>query len=47
VIDTEDGRFVYVVLSIGGFRGMGNKLFAMPRKALKFHATEKAHPKPG
>ena len=40
VIDAEDGRLVYVVLSIGGFMGMGNKLFAMPWKAFEFHATE-------
>jgi hypothetical protein len=26
------------MLSIGGFMGMGNKLFAMPWKAFEFHA---------
>jgi hypothetical protein len=30
LIDAGDCRRVYVVLSIGGFMGMGNKLFAMP-----------------
>jgi hypothetical protein len=28
------------MVSIGGFMGMGNKLFAMPLKAFEFHATE-------
>ena len=32
---------VYVLLSIGDFPGMVNKLFALPRKALEFHATER------
>ena len=36
VIDAEDCLLVYVVLSIGGFLGMGNKLFAMPWKAFEF-----------
>jgi len=30
-----------VVLSIGGFLGMGNKLFDMPWKAFEVHATER------
>jgi len=29
VIDAEDGRPVYVVLSIDGFMGMRNKLFVI------------------
>ncbi|MGA2940126.1 MAG: hypothetical protein ABSF52_23950 [Syntrophobacteraceae bacterium] len=33
-------RLVYVVLSIGDFPGMVNKLFALPWKAFEFHATE-------
>ena len=40
VIDAGDCRLVYVVLSIGGFMGMGNKLFAMPWEAFEFSATE-------
>ena len=34
LIDAEGCLLVYVLLYIGGFLGMGNKLFAMPRKAL-------------
>jgi hypothetical protein len=41
VFDAEDGRLVYVVLSIGGFMGTGNKRFAMPWRAFEFHATER------
>jgi len=33
-------RLVYVVLSIGDFPGMGNKLFAMPWEAFEFSTTE-------
>jgi hypothetical protein len=39
VIGVKDGRLVYVVLSIGDFLGMVNKLFAaMLWKAFEFHA---------
>lgn len=31
VIDAKNNRVAYAVLSFGGFLGMGNKLFAMPR----------------
>jgi sporulation protein YlmC with PRC-barrel domain len=34
VIDLEDGRIAYAVLSFGGFMGMGDKLFAIPWEAL-------------
>lgn len=34
MIDCESGRVAYVVLSSGGFLGMGNKLFAIPMSAL-------------
>jgi sporulation protein YlmC with PRC-barrel domain len=34
VIDLEDGRIAYAVLSFGGFLGMGDKLFAIPWEAL-------------
>ena len=32
--DAKGCLLVYVLPYIGGFPGMGNKLFAMPRKAL-------------
>jgi sporulation protein YlmC with PRC-barrel domain len=34
VIDLEDGRVAYAVMSFGGFLGMGDKLFAIPWEAL-------------
>ncbi len=34
MIDLDEGRIAYVVLSFGGFLGMGNKLFAIPWEAL-------------
>jgi sporulation protein YlmC with PRC-barrel domain len=34
VVDLEDGRIAYAVLSFGGFMGMGDKLFAIPWEAL-------------
>lgn len=34
MIDPEDARVNYAVLSFGGFLGMGNKLFAVPMQAL-------------
>jgi sporulation protein YlmC with PRC-barrel domain len=40
VIDTELGAVAYVVLSFGGFLGMGNKLFAIPWQAFEFSAAE-------
>ena len=40
VIDARKNRVAYVVLSFGGFLGMGNKLFAMPWEAFEFSATE-------
>jgi sporulation protein YlmC with PRC-barrel domain len=35
MIDLENDRIAYAVLSFGGFLGMGNKLFAVPWKALE------------
>lgn len=35
MIDTENGRVVYAVLSFGGLWGMGDKLFALPMDALR------------
>jgi len=34
VINPQDGRVIYAVLSVGGFLGMGDKLFAIPWEAL-------------
>jgi sporulation protein YlmC with PRC-barrel domain len=34
MIDPQDGRIAYAVLSVGGFLGMGDKLFAVPWEAL-------------
>lgn len=36
VIDVFNGRIAYLVLSFGGFLGMGEKLFAVPWKALHY-----------
>ena len=35
MIDLSSGRVAYAVLSFGGFLGMGNKLFAVPFRAMK------------
>jgi sporulation protein YlmC with PRC-barrel domain len=40
MIDLSSGRIAYAVLSFGGFLGMGNKLFAVPFRAMKVD-TEK------
>ena len=40
VIDAEEGRLAYAVLSFGGFIGMGNKLFAIPWTAFEFSNSE-------
>jgi len=36
VLDPESGQVVYAVVSYGGVMGMGDKLFAIPWKALKW-----------
>jgi sporulation protein YlmC with PRC-barrel domain len=36
VIDLDDAQIAYVVLSFGGFMGLGDKLFAIPLEALVF-----------
>ena len=41
MIDIESGRVVYAVLSFGGFLGMGDKLFAIPWKALTIDLEQK------
>lgn len=35
MIDTDDGRINYAVLSFGGFLGIGDKLFAIPFQSLR------------
>lgn len=35
MLDMNDGKVRYVVLSAGGFLGMGDRLFAIPWSALK------------
>jgi len=37
MIDLESGRVAYVVLSFGGFLGIGDKLFAVPWDALRLN----------
>lgn len=41
VIDLEDGRIAYAVLSFGGVMGMGDKLFAIPWEALMLNAKDR------
>lgn len=39
MLDLENGRVAYAVLSFGGFLGMDEKLFAIPFEALKLDAS--------
>jgi sporulation protein YlmC with PRC-barrel domain len=41
MIDMEEGRIAYAVLSFGGFLGMGDKLFAIPWEALQVDTNDK------
>ena len=41
MIDVQDGRVAYAVLSFGGFLGIGDKLFAVPWNALTINEQEK------
>ncbi|MBZ5671644.1 MAG: PRC-barrel domain-containing protein [Acidobacteriia bacterium] len=41
MIDLDRGRVAYVVLSFGGFLGMGDKLFAVPWQAFSVDTTQK------
>ncbi len=38
MIDVPSGRIAYAVLDMGGFLGIGNKLFALPWQALDLDA---------
>lgn len=40
MIDVESGRVAYVVISFGGFLGIGDKLFAVPWSALQLDEGE-------
>ncbi|HET8685450.1 MAG TPA: PRC-barrel domain-containing protein, partial [Methanosarcina sp.] len=42
MIDLENGRIAYAVLSFGGFLGMADKLFAIPWQALTLRLHEHA-----
>jgi sporulation protein YlmC with PRC-barrel domain len=41
IIDEEQGRIVYALLSFGGFLGVGNKLFAFPWASIHHDRVEK------
>ena len=41
MLDVNNGRISYAVLSFGGFLGMGDKLFAIPWNALELSTEEK------
>lgn len=41
MLDMQSGEVVYAVLSFGGFLGMGDKLFAVPWKALTLDTENK------
>lgn len=40
VLDKQNGNVRYVVLSFGGFLGMGDKLFALPWNAISYDQQE-------
>lgn len=40
MIDYQDGRVAYAVLSFGGFLGIGNKIFGIPWQALSLRQSE-------
>lgn len=42
VIDIEKGQVVYAALSVGGFLGIGDKLFAIPWREFTMEVDEKA-----
>ena len=41
MLDVENGRIRYAVLSFGGFLGVGDKLFAIPPEKLKVDTENK------
>lgn len=42
VLDKRNGSVRYVVLSFGGFLGLGDKLFAIPWSAISYDKEEKS-----
>ena len=42
VLDKVSGETKYVVLSFGGFLGMGDKLYALPWKSINYDLNEDA-----
>jgi hypothetical protein len=44
VIMSADGKSIFVVLSVGGFLGVGTKLVAMPYESLKVQADKLVMP---
>src|SRR6187549_1167468 len=43
VINVEQGRVAYAALGVGGFLGLGEKLFAIPWNEFTIKHTEKEH----
>jgi sporulation protein YlmC with PRC-barrel domain len=41
MLDVPNGRIAYAVLSVGGFLGMGDKLFAIPWEMLQLDTDHK------
>jgi sporulation protein YlmC with PRC-barrel domain len=41
MLDTENNRVAYYVLSFGGLLGVGDKLFAIPPEAMKLSTNDK------
>jgi sporulation protein YlmC with PRC-barrel domain len=41
MLNVESGQVAYAVLSFGGFMGMGDKLFAVPMRALNLDTKNK------
>lgn len=41
MLDTENNRVAYYVLSFGGLFGVGDKLFAIPPEAMKLNTNDK------
>jgi sporulation protein YlmC with PRC-barrel domain len=42
MLDLDEGRVAYAVLSFGGFLGVGDRLFAVPWEALQVDTQNKA-----
>lgn len=46
MLDKMTGKVAYVVLSYGGFLGMGNKLFALPWEIFSYDASDECFKAP-